>query len=483
MEPDDKTTPGHPLDSVVETTPVVIIDFDESIRHPHNWPNVQRWSILILNTLISLLVNLSTTIVAPLLETISAEFHMDPQVEGPLVMSSYVLTLALGPLLLAPFGELYGRVVLIQCGLLVYLVFNLACGFATTKAQLIAFRVLAGIGSGAAPVVGIAMISDCFRNDERGTALGVLNMAFILAAPLGAIVGGLAAQSTSWRFIFFAPSIAAGLLVFVGLFVYHESYPPVILSRKKRQFQHDGHLVCKTPYDDRHPTIADLYYKTIIRPVYFLTTQPIIQVLSLYTGYIYGLTYLIFSTFTSLWEQQYHETASIASLHYIAAGIGYFIGIVACILFADRIYRGLKGKNNDIGRPEFRIPMMSVSAILIPTSLFWYGWTAQEHIQWVVPNLAIVLTMCGCTIVFQCTTAYCIEAYPLYAASASAASFLCRGLCAFGFPLFAPSLYARLGYGWGDSILGFVALIISGLVPVMLWKFGVRLRKISSYAV
>lgn len=331
--------------------------------------------------------------------------------------------------------------------------------------------------------VGIAMISDCLRNDERGTALGVLNMAFILAAPLGAIVGGLAAQSTSWRFIFFAPSIAAGLLVLVGLFVYHESYPPVILSRKKRQFQHDGHLVCKTPYDDRHPTIADLYYKTIIRPVYFLTTQPIIQVLSLYTGYIYGLTYLIFSTFTSLWEQQYHETASIASLHYIAAGIGYFIGIVACILFADRIYRGLKGKNNDIGRPEFRIPMMSVSAILIPTSLFWYGWTAQEHIQWVVPNLAIVLTMCGCTIVFQCTTAYCIEAYPLYAASASAASFLCRGLCAFGFPLFAPSLYARLGYGWGDSILGFVALIISGLVPVVLWKFGVRLRKISSYAI
>lgn len=241
--------------------------------------------------------------------------------------------------------------------------------------------------------------------------------------------------------------------------------------------------MCKTPYDDRHPTIADLYYKTIIRPVYFLTTQPIIQVLSLYTGYIYGLTYLIFSTFTSLWEQQYHETASIASLHYIAAGIGYFIGIVACILFADRIYRGLKGKNNDIGRPEFRIPMMSVSAILIPTSLFWYGWTAQEHIQWVVPNLAIVLTMCGCTIVFQCTTAYCIEAYPLYAASASAASFLCRGLCAFGFPLFAPSLYARLGYGWGDSILGFVALIISGLVPVVLWKFGVRLRKISSYAI
>ena len=82
---------------------------------------------------------------------------MDPQVEGPLVLSTYVLTLALGPLLLAPLGELYGRVILMQLGLLVYLAFNLACGFASTKNQLLAFRVLAGIGSGAAPVVSLGL--------------------------------------------------------------------------------------------------------------------------------------------------------------------------------------------------------------------------------------------------------------------------------------------------------------------------------------
>lgn len=329
------------------------------------------------------------------------------------------------------------------------------------------------------------MASDLFTLDERGKGLAILNMAFIVATPIGAIVGGFTSYSASWRFDFYATSIAQGVLIILGTLIYRESYPPIVLHRRKRQLTKGSPDagVYRTPYDDDYRTIAALYYKTLIRPVYFLATQSIIQLLSLYAAFIYGTTYLIFSTFPTMWEQHYEEKKDIASLHFIAPGIGYFIGIQIAFFSADRVYLALKRRNNEEGRPEFRLPLLAVSALCVPPALIWYGWSTEFRVHWIVPSIAIVVLMCGCTIVFQCVTAYFIDTFPLYAASASGASFLVRGLCAFGFPLFGPSMYERLGYGWGNSLLGFLALGIAIPVPILLWKYGIHLRKSSVYAV
>lgn len=331
--------------------------------------------------------------------------------------------------------------------------------------------------------VVIGFISDCFRDDERGRALGVTNMAFILAAPLGAIIGGFTAQSATWRYTFYATSAAAGILFLVGLLVYRESYAPVMLFRHRERLRKDcqGDRKFRTPYEHNCPTIAGLYYKTLIRPLYFLATQPIVQLSALYAAFIYGTTYLIFSTFPALWERHYRQGRDVSSLHFIAAGIGYAVGTVLGILFADRTYRTLKARNSGVGKPEFRLPLLAVSSLCVPLSLFWYGWCAAYRVHWAVLDTAIVTLMCGCTLVFQCVTAYFIEAYTLHASSASASSFLLRGLCAFGFPLFGPTMYERLGYGWGNSLLGFLAVVIAVLVPISLWAFGERLRKASNY--
>lgn len=148
------------LGGTVDVPEIVIVDFNDDFKDPHNWSNPRRWSILLLLTSLSILTNLSTTMVAPTLDIISAEFGMDPGFEGPLVMSTYVLMLALGPVLVAPLSELYGRVPVVQCGTLCYLVFNLLCGFSSSRPQLLAFRVLSGTGSGAAPVVRSHFFTD-----------------------------------------------------------------------------------------------------------------------------------------------------------------------------------------------------------------------------------------------------------------------------------------------------------------------------------
>jgi len=72
-------------------------------------------------------------------------------VESQLVLSIFVLGYAIGPLMLAPLSEIYGRVPVLQLANLFYLAFNLACGASTSKGQMIDFRFLSGLG-GSAPL-------------------------------------------------------------------------------------------------------------------------------------------------------------------------------------------------------------------------------------------------------------------------------------------------------------------------------------------
>lgn len=89
--------------------------------------------------------------VAPALPAMARELNVTNSVEQSLILSIFVLAYAVGPLFLGPLSEINGRVVVLQLANLFYLAFNVGCGFAKTKGQLIAFRFLAGLG-GSAPL-------------------------------------------------------------------------------------------------------------------------------------------------------------------------------------------------------------------------------------------------------------------------------------------------------------------------------------------
>jgi len=105
--------------------------------------------------------------VAPALIAISRDLNITSSIEQTLILSIFVLAYAVGPLFLGPLSEMYGRVVVIQLANLVYLFFNLGCGLAKTKTQLIIFRFLAGLGGSAPLAIGGGVLSDVFYAEER----------------------------------------------------------------------------------------------------------------------------------------------------------------------------------------------------------------------------------------------------------------------------------------------------------------------------
>lgn len=71
---------------------------------------------------------------------------------------------------------------------------------------------------------------------------------------------------------------------------------------------------------------------------------------------------------------------------------------------------------------------------------------------------------------------YLIDAFGIYAASAVATNTVIRSLFSAALPLVARPLYAALRFGWGDSFLALIALVLSPM-PFLLIDYGERIRR------
>lgn len=224
-----------------------------------------------------------------------------------------------------------------------------------------------------------------------------------------------------------------------GLFLLQETYEPTLLQRRARRLRKEtGNMALHTEYDTPEKSFINILRTALIRPIRLISTQPIVQVLALYMAYLYGLIYIVLSTFPTVWKDLYGQSIGIGGLHYIALGIGLIAGSQIGSRLNDRFYVKLRERNNGIGIPEFRVPAMLPASALVPIGLFWYGWAAEAKVHWIVPDIGAAILCAGMIAVFQCIQTYIVDAYTRYAASAIAAVSLFRSLGGFGFPLFAP---------------------------------------------
>ena len=283
--------------------------------------------------------------------------------------------------------------------------------------------------------------------------------------------------------MFWSTSIVDGLIQVSGLFFLKETYPPILLHRKAEKLRKEsGNTAIHTEFEHPERSFVSTMKRSLGRPFVLLGTQPIVQALAIYAAYLYGIMYLVLSTFPRLWDSVYHESLGIGGLNYVSLGVGLFLGAQVCAPLNDRIYRRLKKQNNNTGRPEFRIPLMIPGSFLVPIGLFIYAWTAQKHTHWIGPNIGAAIFTAGVIIGFQGIQTYLVDGYTRYAASAISAATVLRSLAGFGFPLFAPAMYNRLDYGWGNSLLGFLAIVLGVPAPFFLWFLGERLRARSTFA-
>ena len=251
-----------------------------------------------------------------------------------------------------------------------------------------------------------------------------------------------------------------------------ETNATVLLNHKAARLRKETgnpNLVSKT---DLRQKPGELLLHAVQRPTKLLIFSPIVLFLSLYCALVFGLIFLLFTTFPAVFEDQYSFTAGTSGLAYLGLGIGMFIGITLFALLSDK----LVGKTG-LAKPEDRLTVMVWFSPLIPIGFFWYGWSTQEKTHWIVPILGTSLVGFGSLFVIMPAQIYLVDAFGAEgAASALAALTTVRTLFATFLALAGPPMYGSLGYGWGNSLLGFLCLAFSP-VPLLFLRYGEWLRE------
>lgn len=387
----------------------------------------------------------------------------------------------IGPLVLSPLSEIYGRLDIINYANLFFAVSHVGAALSPNIGALLAFRLLSGLGGSACLSVGGGIITDLFDTHQRGVPNTMLTLGSMFGPVLGPLLGGAIAQHAGWRWIFWALVAASAVVWLATILLAHETNPTTIIRLKTR------HLSAQLGRPDLHSAFdagkepADLTATTVlasgfVRPWKMLLRSPIMALLSTLVGFTGALLYLLLTTTAPFFRAAYAWPLDTAGLAYLGLGAGSLVGLVLFACTSDLAAARLTKANDGLYKPEMRMVTAIVPALFIPVSFFWYGWSAQVRAHWLVPLLALApfgFAMVGVNATAQ---AYLIDAAGPYAASAVACVTAVR--CLFGglLPLVGPSLFNGLGLGWGNSVLGCVSLAMVPF-PVVVYRYGGWLRE------
>ncbi|CAN9477753.1 unnamed protein product [Alternaria alternata] len=435
---------------------------------PYNWKPLHKFVIGTIFSFGQLIPIMSASMIAPSLPAIASDLAISAST-AQITMSVYFLGMAFAPFLIASASEVWGRKPVWMVCNAWYVVWNALCPVGRNTGLMIVGRFMAGAGASVGVTLNGPVMADMYGEDERGKSLAMVNLLPFLGPALGPIVGGLVTHSIHWSWVFWIMSIFNAFILVVGFFWIRESYTPVLLRRKALA---DGGNV-PTAKAER-ARIA----RNLLRPVRILVQRPIIWLNALTATLSFAVYTLVLSTYASLWIEKYGQSELTSSLHYISIAIGATL----CGQLGGRImdwwYRDLTKRTGGKCVPEFRIPYMVPGMVIMPAGLFWYGWSAERTLHWMMVDIGVIIFTLGSFIVNQATIAHMIEEFGQFAASAGAGVRSVSYGLAFVFPIFAPNLYKTLGYGWGNSTLGLVAIGLGLPACAVLWFWGAKIRAI-----
>jgi len=175
------------------------------------------WLVLVVLTTGFFMILLDTTIVNVAIPAMSA--GLNTTLDQILwVLNAYILVYAVLLITAGRLGDLYGQRTLFAIGLFVFTLASALCGFSQNVSELIAARILQGVGGALLTPQTLAILTSLFPPERRGAAFGVWGGVAGLATVAGPTVGGAIITYIDWRWIFFI-NVPIGIAALIATFI------------------------------------------------------------------------------------------------------------------------------------------------------------------------------------------------------------------------------------------------------------------------
>lgn len=461
------------------------VDFDgpDDPYMPYNWV---WWRKLIFMLTVQpkfMCVVMTSSAVSPVIPFLEEEFHLGTT-PAALGLSLYLMGFAIGPVLWGPLTEVYGRKLpnLVSFTAMTCLVWGTATAENVWTFMLCRFfSGVAGAGTFATVPAGIA---DVFNTYYRGYPVAIFCGASFGGPMVTPVFAGYIAYSfLGPRWVFYIMGIFSGACDLSYLLFGEETYPESLLINKAKELrERTGNWGIYAHQETLELDIKEIVVNTIGRPLYMLVTEPIVLLMSIYNGYVYGILYMCMEAMPIIFEG-YGWTGGKLYLPYAALTAGCICSFLTAIVWWEPQYQKALLSHNMVIVPEDRLPSTMVAGIVFPIGIFlmcWSGAYAQEC-HWAVPCVGAGLLGYGMYSIFQQVTNYMIDAYLEYAASSTAANAFVRAAMAAAFPLFSTQMYNNLGVQWAGTLVGCLGVLVAP-IPFVFYYYGRSIRRWSRFA-
>lgn len=467
------------IDSVATTgtsDPNFEVDWEDENdpENPHNWSAAYKGMVIAFLSWNTLVVVLHSSSYTAALAAIAKEFEVSETLVT-LGLTTYLLGLGFGSVLLAPLSEMYGRKPVAVTSLLMFLLFLIPSGVGSSLESIIVTRFFGALLGSAMIASAPGSVVDLVNDEHRALAFSIWSIGPLNGPVVGPIIGGFISQYLGWRWTGWITLIFAGFALVFSC-ISKETYAPVILRKKAARMRKEMDDPRWWSRYDQKKSIKEVMKVNLSRPFIMAVKEPICIFWNVYISIIYAILYLCFTAYPIIFRQIRGWSVGLSGLGFVGIGIGGLL-TVACEPLIRKMINNHK-VDPETGKvpPEAMVSAVCIAAVLIPVGEMWFAWTcAPASIHWVLPILAGIPFGAGNTGVFIYASNYLTYSYGVYAASAMAGNAVIRSILGGVFPLIGPHLYRRLGPNWSGT---FLALLEVAIVPIpfVFYRYGHKIR-------
>ncbi|GAA6049248.1 hypothetical protein JCM3770_005904 [Rhodotorula araucariae] len=473
-----KGAAGDPEKGVVDAKLVTWVENDP--ENPRNWSNRKKWLQTFLPSLLAFLSGFASAIITGGMPEMAEHFGVSELVVN-LTVCVFVVGFGLGPLILSPLSEMFGRRIVYIVSMGLFAIFTLPGCITNSFAVMVVFRFIAGCFASGVMCNAAGSIGDLWSVNERGIKMAAFSSVLFASPCLGPLIGGYITLTIGWRWMWWVLFIFAVVTWAFTSILLVETYAPTLLKwRAKKLRKETGDASIMTEQERQGRPLAEVANESLLRPLVMLTTEPIMTAFSGYLCLIYGLLYAFFFAYPIVFIPHGFNTGEVG-LTFMSIMIGIALVAVTGVPLQERYYERQVVKHNGHPPPEARLPLMMVCSLVLPISLFIFASTSIKSVHWagaLISGIPFGYSLVG---IYISANTYLAVTFSQYSASAMAAKTFIRSMVGASCVMWVPPVYGAIGNLWAGMIFAFLSVAMMP-IPFIFFKYGGKIRGRSKMA-